>query len=77
MKDKIRDFAFYLEDRAYVWKPFENITVHELALILPGFTSFNHIEDPRVRDQLFANWYEGLPENCKRHFHKTFYEQKN
>lgn len=77
MKPDIKEFAFYLKDRHFVWNPHEEITVYQLAVILPGFISFNHITDPDERDQRFLNWYEGLPDCCKQHFDITYYDQTN
>ena len=73
--NKIKEFGFYLDDAVYVWQPKENITVHELAVILPVFTSFNYVPDANTRFELFRRWYFGLEDNFKRHFKIIKYEQ--
>jgi hypothetical protein len=73
--NEIKEFGFYLDDAVFVWSPKENITVHELAVILPVFTSFNHVQDTKLRHELFRRWYFGLEDNFKRHFKIIKYEQ--
>jgi len=64
-------FAFYLHNDVYTWKPTDDISVYELAVILPAFISFTHIQDDTLRHRAFKGWYKDLPDNCKRHFMVT------
>ena len=73
--NEIKSFGFYLDDAVYIWQPQEDITVHELAVILPVFTSFNHILDMNDRFNCFRQWYGSLNDKFKRHFKIIKYEQ--
>ncbi len=51
---------FFRSPKEYRWKPKKDITVYELALCVPIFSS--HSNETLERDVL------NLPENVRRHF---------
>lgn len=64
----INEFGWPLSNGSfYVWRPQPDITVYELSMAIPGFSSFSYVEPLNIREDCFIQWYEGLPDNVKRH----------